>query len=265
LKYSISNLSWGETPIDEMLPRIKEVGLHGIEIAPTAIWPEIKSSDFSDVKRMRDLIESHGLKVSGLQSLLYGHPDYQLFSRSTWSLMRSHLEIMFTLARTLGAEVVVFGSPRNRLKGDLPKDLANEIAAEFFATLLPSLERNNLTLTLEPNAPEYGADYLLNYSDVQQLSSLIKSPYILPQIDTGCLWMVGEEPSLAYRSFIPHHIHISSPNLGSVPGESNFKELFDLIRNSDYKGWIVIETLDKSGDKAIKAAKWMSDELGKVK
>lgn len=264
MKYSLSNLSWGETPIQQMLPRIKQVGFHGIEIAPTAIWPEIKSTDILEIKKMRDLIEGCGLEVSGLQSLLYGHPDYQLFSKNTWPMMRSHLEFMFSLANTLGAEVVVFGSPRNRIKGQLPKDLANEIAAEFFTTLLPSLKQNNLILTLEPNAPEYGADYLLNYSDVRQLSKLIDSPYILPQIDTGCLWMVAEEPSVAYSSCKPHHIHISNPNLASVPGESNFKELFEQIRSSDYKGWLVIETLGESGDEAIKAAKWLSEELGKI-
>jgi D-psicose/D-tagatose/L-ribulose 3-epimerase len=265
LKYSLSNLSWGETPINQMLPRIKQIGFHGVEIAPTAIWPEIKSTDASLFKKMRYLIEDNGLEVSALQSLLYGNLDYQLFSRGTWLMMKSHLEFMFTLAKTLGASVVVFGSPRNRLKGELSKELAHEIAAEFFATLLPSLERNNLVMTLEPNASEYGADYLLNYSDVRQLSSLINSPHISPQIDTGCLWMVGEEPSSAFRSFTPHHIHISNPNLGILPGESNFKELFSLIRDSGYKGWLVIETLGNSGDAAIEAAQWLRDELGKVK
>ena len=265
MKYSLSNLSWGKTPIHQMLPQIKNVGFHGIEIAPTVIWPEIKSVAVSEVEKMRNLIESYGLAVSGLQSLLYGHADYQLFSRSTWPMMRLHLEYMFSLAKTLGAEVVVFGSPRNRLKGELTDDLANEIAADFFATLLPSLEQNNLVLTLEPNAPEYGADYLLNYSDVRHLSSLINSPYILPQIDTGCLWMVGEEPADAFRSCMPRHIHISNPNLATVPGKSNFVELFDLIRESSYEGWLVIETLGKSGNMAIKEATWLSDELGKTK
>jgi D-psicose/D-tagatose/L-ribulose 3-epimerase len=265
VKYSLSNLSWGQAPIEQILPRIKQVGFHGVEIAPTAIWPETKSTDVSQLKKMRTVIESHGLQVSGLQSLLYGYPDYQLFSRSTWPMLRSHLEFMFNLAKHLGAEVVVFGSPRNRLKGELSTNLAHEIAAEFFVTLLPALEQNNLVMTLEPNAPEYGTDYLVNYSEVRELSSLINSPHVLPQIDTGCLWMVGDDPSLAFSSGKPHHIHISNPNLESVPGQSNFVEFFDLIRDSDYKGWLVIETLDKSESKAIAAAKWLSDEFGKTR
>lgn len=264
MKYSLSNLSWGETPIHQMLPRIKQVGFHGIEIAPTAIWPEMKSIDFLEFRKMRYLIEDNGLKVSALQSLLYGHSDYQLFSRSTWPEMKLHLEFVFSLAKTLGTDIVVFGSPKNRLKGDLSTELAHEMAAEFFASLVPSLERNNLVMTLEPNAPEYGADYLLNYCDVLELSSFIGSRHILPQIDTGCLWMVGEDPSLAFRSHKPHHLHISNPNLGVIPGDSNFGELFKLIRDTDYEGWLVIETLGNSGDYAIEAAEWLSYELGKV-
>ena len=264
MKYSLSNLSWGKTPLHEMLPRIKQVGFHGIEIAPTAIWPEMKSIDFLEFKRMRYLIEDNGLEVSALQSLLYGHPEYQLFSRSTWPEMKSHLEFVFSLAQTLGAGVVVFGSPRNRLKGDLSTGLAHEIASEFFSSLLPSLERNDLVMTLEPNAPEYGADYLLNYCDVLELSSLIDSPHILPQIDTGCLWMVGEDPTLAFRSHKPHHLHISNPNLGVIPGDSNFEELFSQIRDTNFEGWLVIESLGISGDYAIEAAQWLINELGIV-
>lgn len=265
MKLSLSNLSWGDTPIQQMIPLIEEIGIQGIEIAPTAIWPELKSTRNIELRKMRDLIESHGLEVSGLQSLLYGHKDYQLFSRSTWPRMRSHLEFMFSVASILGAKVLVFGSPRNRVRGNLQIDLANQIACEFFTSLIPSLEKNNLVMTLEPNAPEYGCDFLLTYEEVRNLTSLINSDWVKPQIDTGCLWMVREDPSSAFHSEMPHHVHLSNPNLQDVPGDSNFDNFLSLIRASEYKGWLVIESLGETIEKALHAAKWLKSEIGDAK
>lgn len=261
MKLSISNLSWGKAPISEILPRIKEIGLQGVEIAPTAIFGELNGNELKKAEELRQMIEFNGLKVSGSQSLLYGHPEYQLFSKDTWPMMREHLEYVFELSSKLGAEIAVFGSPKNRLRNRIQRKEADEIAAEFFTSIIPSLNRNNIVLTLEPNATEYGADYLINYEEVIALSRIINSPYVLPQIDTGCLWMEGEDPSEAFKNLMPHHLHISNPNLGQVPGDSNFTDLFNLIEKSEYKGWIVIESLGNSDKNALEAAKWLRSEM----
>lgn len=265
LKTSISNLVWGNTPVQNMLPLLKSVGLDGVELAPTSIWPDIRNVDVLEVKNLRQMIERLNLEVSGIQSLLFGFPDLQLFSKETWPELIAHLEHMFMIADNLGAGVVVFGSPRNRKKGDLTWDQAAEVSHEFFSSLIPSLERHDLVLTLEPNAPEYGSDFLLNYKDVLELSKSINSPQISVQIDTGCLWMVGDDPSIAFAEMEPFHIHISTPNLGTVPGESNFNDLLDRVSCSDYKGWLVIESLDKTPENAIESAKWLKYELEKRK
>jgi sugar phosphate isomerase/epimerase len=156
---------------------------------------------------------------------------------------------------------VVFGSPKNRQKGTLDKGLANEIAAEFLSQLIPVLKRNGVVLTLEPNAPAYGSDYLINYLDVVELSALVSSSQIKPQIDTGCLWMVGEEPLSAFKICTPHHIHISTPYLGEVPGSLNFLDIFKEIKTSDFSGWLVIEALNKTIEQSIAMAKWLQSEI----
>jgi sugar phosphate isomerase/epimerase len=169
---------------------------------------------------------------------------------------------MIEVGGLLGASVAVFGSPKNRLKGKLTSSEANELAAEFLSQLIPCLEENKVTLTLEPNAPEYGADFLVNYEDVVALSNLIDSESIRPQIDTGCLWMVGVESHEAFKFMKPKHIHLSTPFLGPVPGERKFDDLLTVVKSVDYKGWLVIETLESAEnnfEKIIDSAKWLAN------
>lgn len=263
MKLSISNLSWGNKPIIEFAESLEDVGIDGVEIAPSLIWPEPEKVHLNDVKKVKEQLLESGLKVSGIQSLLYGHPEFQLFQPEMWRSMKMHLEKMFELSSTLDSKVAVFGSPKNRIKGNLNSNNANEIASEFLASLVPSLENNDVVLTLEPNAREYGADYLISYEDVCSLSQIIGSNRIAPQIDTGCLWMNGEQPKLALMRQMPHHIHLSTPNLGEVPGESNFKEFLDLAKELNYSKWITIETLSTHQLNPSVAAKWLRTAVGR--
>jgi D-psicose/D-tagatose/L-ribulose 3-epimerase len=234
--------------------------MDGIEIAPTAIWPDINSIRMNDVSKIRKEISGHGLQVSGIQSLLFGHPEFQIFDRSTWLAMKCHLERMIEIAGNLETGIAVFGSPKNRVKGILKTETANAIAAEFFSMLIPTLEVNNVVLTLEPNAPEYGADYLMSYEDVTKLSNLIGSEFIGPQIDTGCLWMVGVEPISAISTKMPEHIHLSTPNMEVVPGLGDFDEFIKRVIVEKYKGWLVLEMLrnhEGTGDEWLDSVNWI--------
>lgn len=261
MKYSISNLAWGDTPLDQVVPHLANAGLHGVEIAPTAIWPNIDDLSNEEIIDFKKYLAENKLVVSGIQSLLYGHPELQLFDQSCWGDLRKHLENVIRIGGLLGADVAVFGSPKNRLKKSLDIKKADELASAFLIQLIPILRENKLVLTLEPNAKGYGADYLTKYQEVVNLCQIINSESIKPQIDSGCLWMSGEDPNQEFIKLIPHHIHISSPNLGEVPGRSNFENLLRLVRESDYHGWLVIETLNNSVQQSIDAIKWLKREM----
>jgi sugar phosphate isomerase/epimerase len=243
LKLSISNLAWGTTPLNEVIPKLSDAGIQGIEIAPTAIWSNLDDISDLEIREFKSYLNSHGLVVSGIQSLLYGHPEFQLFERNCWSDMKKHLQNVFRIGGLLGADVAVFGSPKNRVRGKIDTQTADQMAEIFFKQLIPSLTENGIVLTLEPNAPDYGADYLTTYEDIVSLSSSIKSENVMPQIDTGCLWMVGTNPEHAYSFYKPHHIHLSVPKLEQVPGNFEFDSFMELLHSTNYDGWLVIEML----------------------
>jgi D-psicose/D-tagatose/L-ribulose 3-epimerase len=237
--------------LHEVIPKLSNVGIEGIEIAPTAIWPDLDVLSDEDIFQFKAYLDSHNLVVSGVQSLLYGHPELQLFDQKCWEQLRRHLEKMIQIGGLLGADVAVFGSPKNRVKGGLDLNQAHELAQTFLSQLIPCLQANRIVLTLEPNSPDYGADYLTNYEEVIELSMRIDSINIKPQIDTGCLWMVGELPENAISQYVPHHIHLSVPNLKKVPGEFKFDEFMSRASLLNYDRWMVIEMLGTCDDPLI--------------
>ncbi len=261
MKISISNLAWGKTPLNEIIPKLAEAGIQGIEIAPTAIWPDLNDVRDKDLLEFKRYIEGYNLSVSGLQSLLYGHPELQLFEQKSWDDLKKHLEKVIRFGGLLSADVAVFGSPKNRLRGNLDSKKANELATRFFRQIEACLKDNNVVLTLEPNAKDYGADFLTNYEEVVNLSRAIDSPMIKAQIDTGCLWMSGGDPAVEFLKHTPHHIHMSTPNLGVVPGKSNFESFIDVIKSSNFPGWVVIETLNTPPIQSLDAIKWLKSKL----
>jgi sugar phosphate isomerase/epimerase len=245
LKFSISNLAWGPTPLDQIIPRLANAGLHGVEIAPTAIWSDLGNLKDEEVLEFKEYLASYNLFVSGIQSLLFGHPELQLFNQNCWEDLKNHLEKVLKIGKILGAEIAVFGSPKNRVRGQIDLNRADDLAEAFLKQLIPSLSEYRMVLTLEPNAPQYGADYLITYEDAIRLSRRIDSESIRPQVDTGCLWMIDKSPVQACELFTPHHIHLSTPDLGPFPGSYDFDPLFDVLRKSEYSGWMVIEMLHR--------------------
>lgn len=267
MKLSISNLAWGVTPLKDIAPRLKAIGIDGIEIAPTALWPDLSKVSTKEVVEVRKYLNGEGLSVSGIQSLLFGHPEYQLFNSSTRKKMLEHLKMVIRIGGALGADVAVFGSPKNRIKGALSNDDANQLAKVFFTQLVDALDENNIVLTLEPNAPQYGADFLVSYDEVVHLSKIINVPSIAPQIDTGCLWMGGMDPLKALVDFHPHHIHLSTPQLGVVPGDHAFKDILKFAHEIGYQRWLVIEMLQgktNNSAEAIESAMWLVEQAKMV-
>lgn len=243
MKVSISNISWGTLKIEDIGRALKKSGIQGIEIAPTAIWKDLHRASKTKIVEYRKICNDFGLEVSGIQSLMYGHPEFQVFNKSCWPRMLSHFEKVLTIGANLRAEIAVFGSPKNRLKGSLTREEAMETARVFFSKLIPYLQESNVILTLEPNAPDYGADFLTHYEDVVFLSDALNSDWIKPQIDTGCAAMVGEDPIKLYKQRMPSHVHLSAPNLQPINVTPELISFMSGLDQLHYKNWVVLEML----------------------
>ena len=243
MKKSFSNLAWSNFDIEFLSPYFHRANIEGLEIAPTVIWDNAPYISGKKVNQYSKNLSNLGFKVSAIQSLFFGRPELQIFNLQSKDACLKHLVQMIELGIELGTDRAVFGSPKNRVKGPLNKIEADKIFVDFLLELIPHLNALNFKLSLEPNAPEYGADYLTSYSEVVQIVEQVKSSRIQPQIDTGCLKMVGEDSVDAIKSRIPNHVHISLPNLDVPPGSLTHLEIKQALILGGYKGWVVLEML----------------------
>ena len=131
--FAISNLAFKNYPINEALTFLSQSQVGGLEIAPTLVWNTREFTTTNEREEFKNLISNHGLSIIALQSVLYGKPELQLFgdARAQESLMK-HLKEMINLCRILGGQSLSFGSPTNRIKGNLDFQEAISRAALFF-------------------------------------------------------------------------------------------------------------------------------------
>lgn len=270
-RLAIALIGLPQTSVEKLAPRLYEIGIVGVEVAPTMVWPEPLAIGAEDARLYARRWNDSGLSISGVQSLLFGQTGLQLLEADTWPRLRRHLVQMIQLGNELGANVAVLGSPRNRRRGDLSVLSAHQIAADFLSSLVPELRDRNVVLTIEPNAPAYGADYLISYSECLDLCSMVDSAWVQPQIDTGCLFMAGQDPVSAVQLAVPHHVHVSSPNLEPMPGPVQHLEFRDSLTQAGYEGWLVLEmragredlSPEDQATAALQNADWFAGMYGK--
>ena len=74
----------------------------------------------SDIAEYRRSWEDRGLQIVSLQSLLFGRSDLQLFGDDgVRAALADYLRRVIDFGAPLGAHALVFGSPKNRLRGAL--------------------------------------------------------------------------------------------------------------------------------------------------
>ena len=264
MKFSITNISWGTLRIEDLGSELKNIGIQGIEIAPTLIWKDLAGASTENVLKYKKICEDLGLKISGIQSLMYGHLEFQIFNQGSWASMINHLEKVINIGGNLNAEIAVFGSPKNRIKGAISNEQAFEIATIFFKKLIPYLQESNLVLTLEPNAPGYGADFLTHYEEVVSICDVIDSEWIKPQIDTGCAVMVGEDPVKLFEQRAPRHIHLSAPNHEFFSSSREYLPFISFLKEQKFEKWVVFEMLAKSRNSSssfIESARFINEMI----
>lgn len=265
MNLSISNLARPAEFSLDFLEELCLIGISGIELAPTHWWGMNANEYLSNARDLSRLLRRRGLSVSGLQSLLFGRPDLRLFDPRSWNELRKHLSLMIELSEKLGSEILVFGSPKNRLKGDLTLSDANVIAADFFASLVPKLEQAGVTLCLEPNSVAYGADYLVNFAEAVSLSDLIDSKRVRPQIDTGSMYLEREDIVKSISTGIFEHVHISMEYLAQPPGRLDHQAVAKALLDLGYEKWVVLEIINtdpRSENNFLSSGGWFYENYG---
>ena len=258
MQLSISNIAW-DTELDEAVAEIlSREGVHCIDIAPGKYFADFATVTSDDINAVRRFWEKHGIKVVGMQSLLFGTRGLNLFDRKTQPALLQHLKFVRRIAIALGVERLTFGSPRNRDRTGLTDEQADAVAKSFFRRRDAMREdgTSNPRLLLEPNPVLYGANFLTTTESAIEFVSSLAIPSIGLQLDLGTMTVNGEKPEVIDQSAsVVGHIHVSEPNLVPVGTTNAPHAIYAKHLRMVPAKYLTIEMIEKKPESQIEALK----------
>lgn len=245
LKVAISNLSWELQEDKEVLELLKKYHIKGVEIAPTKIWPDISKASVKQIRQYRKFWNDNGVEIISITSLLFGHPELTIFeNKEARNKTLNYLVEMARVGGLLGAKVMVFGSPKNRLRGKLKKPEAEKIAIDFFQKLSNKIKKYNINFCVEPLGKTYSCNFITSVKEAIKLIQEVNHPNFKSHIDIGSIEGNGENYKKSLELAKPYmtHFHISEPGLKEIPAKLvNHKLAAKILKNLNYDKWCTVE------------------------
>ncbi|MDR5793740.1 TIM barrel protein [Caballeronia sp. LZ008] len=229
MRVSISNLAWEPDEDEQVVALLNKHGVDAIDIAPSKYFPDIDGATAEETSAVRTMWADRGIKIVGMQSLLFGTAGLNLFGDvDTQNRMLDRLRAVCRIGEGLASKEGVrltFGSPKNRDIGDLTPDAAKESAVKFFGRLARVADDHGVIVCLEPNPPKYGCNFMTDTASAADIVRAVDHRAIRLQFDSGASAINGEDVGHAIRAFedVIGHVHVSEPDLvpvGSAPASA---------------------------------------------
>jgi sugar phosphate isomerase/epimerase len=163
----------------------------------------------------------------------------------------TYLAQLALAARELGGDILVLGSPFQRnIPDGYTRDQATDFALHTLSHALPALEQTQVYLCLEP-LTRAETTFLNTAAEGARLIDRLGHPFVKLHLDVKA--MSDEElptPDVirSNRQYL-HHFHANDPNRrGPGFGATQFKPIFQALRDVNYQGWVSVEVFDYSPD-----------------
>lgn len=246
MKLAISNIAWTNEEEPEIAALLQSMGVKYVEIAPTKLWGEPLSATDEQIEEYIQFWAKYDIQIVAFQSMLFSHPDYKLFeSLELRDLTKNYLQSFTGLAGRMGVSRMVFGSPKNRQRNGLDYDAAEVIAEGFFAEIGDVAESNGVVFCIEPNAPQYNCDFVMNAQEGRRLVTRVNKPGFGLHLDIACMALAGDniEASIIDNAAHLKHFHISSPMLDKVVQRDDIDHdtAARALKEIGYDGYVSIE------------------------
>jgi D-psicose/D-tagatose/L-ribulose 3-epimerase len=246
MRLCISNIAWRREEEPAVAELLRWEGVRHVEIAPTRIADDPATLTPAMLERYRNWWADHGVSIVAMQALLFGRPDLVIFGEAAArNATVAYLRIIIEIAASLGAETLVFGSPRNRLTNGLPATEVEQIEKEFFSAVGAHAAAHGVTFCVEANPSVYGCDYLQTIAEVRAMLRRVGSPGLGVHIDSGAMEINGEsiETLDGLNAGSIRHVHVSEPSLQPVgsSGAAIHRALGSFLRRQQYDRYVSIE------------------------
>lgn len=228
-----------------------ETGYTGIEIAPFTLAARPRDVAPARRRELRRIAEDAGLQIVGLHWLLAKTDGLHLTSPDP--LVRAataeYLVELAELCADLGGSVMVHGSPqqRNLLEG-VTWEQAFANAADVFQSAMPNIADRGVHLLIEPLTTKE-TNFINSCAEGARLIQAVGHPNFALHQDVKA--MLPEEKPIPelIREFkhLTRHFHVNDSNLlGPGMGPTDYRPIFEALKDSGYSGWVSVEVFDYS-------------------
>lgn len=245
MKLAISNIAWPTDQDAAVAEVLHHLGVTGVEIAPTKIWPAPLEATEADIQHYLRFWEERGIALVAAQALLFGQSGLTLFEDA--DKRRRMLDYLAGMARVCGALGIgslVFGSPKNRCLGTLTREAAWPVAVEFFGKLGEAAAAAGTIVVMEANPPDYGTDFVTRAADAVALVQAVGHRGFRLHLDSACMSLANDPVHETFESAAPllRHFHVSEPFLAPVRAGGVAHGVFaSELHRIRYAGWLSIE------------------------
>ena len=213
MKKAFSDLAWDTSAEEPILRHLRDKGFTGLEIAPTKLFgpdPYDHAEEAKDYARR--VYECYGLRICSMQSIWYGQQG-NIFCPEDRRRLRDYTMRAIDFAAAIGCGNLVFGNPKARKR---IADDQDEAVKAFFTAIGTYAGQQGTCVSLEPNPPIYGTDFINTTQQALDYLQALDAPMKL-NADLGAMLYNKEDMSLLHGHI--HrigHVHISEPYLALI-------------------------------------------------
>jgi len=176
---------------EEWLPRLGKMGIEGLELVPSATWPQTwYGLTAGQISRYARQVRCAGLEILGLHVPLSEHPGMGWFgSEQASKETLAYLVHMSSICRDLGGRTLVLGE--GRWREGLEMRQAWRASLTFFQELCRRIEGHGTVVCLAPLSPMEG-DFCNSAMDCRILADAVDHPSFGLQLNARALTENGD-------------------------------------------------------------------------
>jgi sugar phosphate isomerase/epimerase len=219
MRIGVSNLLWTRELDEPVATLLGSRGIDAIDLVPTRYVDEVADVSSEQLRAIGRFWRERGIEIVGMQSLLHGTHGLDIFGdRHTRQRTAAHLRAVLRFGAEVGARQMVFGSWRNRIRGELPAADALACAADFFGEVAQAAAGLGVCLTIEPISARYGNDFLVDHEEAAQLVEQVSHPAFRLTLDVGCIALAGEDAAAVARrhGHLVSHVQLAAYQLAPL-------------------------------------------------
>jgi len=255
---SISSIAWDVELDASVAELMSNYGIHHVDLTPTRYFEDLYNIAETDVLKVKSWWNNQGINIYGMQSLLFGTNDLNIFDIAKQKDIFIYLDKVFYVASILGIKRLVFGSPRNRDRSALSDTETFDISTTFFYKIGEIANKYDLIVCLEPNPSIYGANFMTNHEEAAFIVKAVSHRSIGLQLDTGAIMINKENITNIIKNYLSliKHIHLSEPMLHEIDKKNQQHSIISSeIKNFFPSQILTIEMLASNINSPLKSIK----------